>query len=224
MLRFVRLGPNLEAVPLPRFAKLPEERRAAILDAARTEFAEHGFASASYNRIIAATGISKGAMYYYFVDKTDLYLAVLEDVLDRVETQARAMGPLTADTEDAFWDELSDRALRLHLDLGIDAELAAFGHKLYTSGIGLQHISWRLSEWMGQLIQIGVSIGFVRTDLPVKMLAQASSGLMMGLDRYHLDEFAKRGLGVVETEEEAKESFGHTITLCRSLLSRPTRG
>ena len=34
----------------------------------------HGFENASLNRIIKKAGISKGAMYYYFDDKMDLYI------------------------------------------------------------------------------------------------------------------------------------------------------
>jgi len=60
-------------VPLPRFQNLDETRRRAILAAAAEEFGERGFAQASYNRIIERAGISKGAMYYYFADKDDLY-------------------------------------------------------------------------------------------------------------------------------------------------------
>jgi AcrR family transcriptional regulator len=48
----------------PRFAKLPQTQRDAILRAALDEFAAHGFHDASLNRVIEAAGISKGSMYY----------------------------------------------------------------------------------------------------------------------------------------------------------------
>ncbi len=51
-------------MPLPRFEKLDEPRRRAILAAAAEEFGDLGFDGASYNRIIKRAGISKGAMYY----------------------------------------------------------------------------------------------------------------------------------------------------------------
>jgi AcrR family transcriptional regulator len=43
------------------------------LEAAAKEFVAHGFEAASLNRILDDAGISKGAAYYYFDDKTDLY-------------------------------------------------------------------------------------------------------------------------------------------------------
>ncbi len=71
-------------MPRPRFLKLDEDRRNKILDAAKSEFAESGFEQASYNRIIERAGLSKGAMYYYFDDKLDLYLTVLEDTFQKM--------------------------------------------------------------------------------------------------------------------------------------------
>ena len=42
------------------------QQQETILRAALAEFAAHGFADASLNRIIEAAGISKGSLYYYF--------------------------------------------------------------------------------------------------------------------------------------------------------------
>ena len=65
-------------MPRPRFKKLAADKRAAIIEAAGVEFAAHGFQGASLNAIIAAAGISKGAFYYYFDDKADLFATVIE--------------------------------------------------------------------------------------------------------------------------------------------------
>ena len=69
-------------MPRPRFERLDPERRGAVLDAAATEFAARGYDGASYNRIIERSGVSKGAMYYYFEDKADLYATVLGHALE----------------------------------------------------------------------------------------------------------------------------------------------
>ncbi len=60
------------------FTKIPEEKQKKILDAAITEFAEHGFASANINQIADNAGVSVGAMYKYFLSKEKLYLAVVQ--------------------------------------------------------------------------------------------------------------------------------------------------
>ena len=58
----------------------PEESRAAILQAAAHEFAEHGIAGARTNAIASEAGVNKALLYYYFKDKETLYGAVLDDV------------------------------------------------------------------------------------------------------------------------------------------------
>lgn len=56
----------------------PERARLAILDAATSEFADHGFAGARVDRVAAGAGLNKAMLYHYFGDKEALYVAVLE--------------------------------------------------------------------------------------------------------------------------------------------------
>ena len=58
--------------------KLPDARRLHILETAARVFATHGFADASINAILEQAGVSKGAAYYYFDDKEDLFLTVVQ--------------------------------------------------------------------------------------------------------------------------------------------------
>ena len=64
-------------MPRPRFARLTAAKRERIMEAAAKEFAAHGYEGATLNRILVEAGISKGAAYYYFDDKADLYLTAL---------------------------------------------------------------------------------------------------------------------------------------------------
>src|SRR5580698_7085080 len=57
----------------------PEESRAAILQAAAHEFAEHGIAGARTDAIAREARVNKALLYYYFKDKETLYAAVLEE-------------------------------------------------------------------------------------------------------------------------------------------------
>src|SRR5436309_14614572 len=57
----------------------PEESRAAILQAAAQEFAEHGIAGARTDEIARQAGVNKALLYYYFKDKETLYGAVLDE-------------------------------------------------------------------------------------------------------------------------------------------------
>ena len=89
-------------MPRKRFADLEDGRRERILTAAAEEFAGRGYEAASVNRIIAAAGISKGSLYYYFDDKEDLFITVVEHASQQIrrETGAPELGELTAAT---YW-------------------------------------------------------------------------------------------------------------------------
>ena len=59
--------------------------REQILASAAQLFIEHGYIGLSMRQIAEAVGVTKAAIYYHFRDKEDLFLAVLEDYLERVE-------------------------------------------------------------------------------------------------------------------------------------------
>ncbi len=64
----------------------PEESRAAILQAAAKEFAEHGIAGARTDAIARQAGVNKALLYYYFKDKETLYGAVLDHAFSGMKT------------------------------------------------------------------------------------------------------------------------------------------
>lgn len=63
----------------PRWRRLPDDRRAAILHAALTEFDLKGLEAARMDDIAAAAGISKGTVYRYFPDKMQLFSESIAD-------------------------------------------------------------------------------------------------------------------------------------------------
>lgn len=80
-----------------------EQARERILDAAFTEIRRQGYQAASVAAILAATGLTKGALYHYFPSKKALGLAVVDErvsralhcsVLDRLELVEGDPAPL----------------------------------------------------------------------------------------------------------------------------------
>ena len=57
--------------------------RAALLDAALELFAERGYQAASVEEIALRAGYSKGAVYFHFSGKEDLFYALLAERVDR---------------------------------------------------------------------------------------------------------------------------------------------
>lgn len=60
------------------------ETRQQIVDAAKTVFHHWGVNRSSLDRVAQATGLTRGAIYWHFKDKAELFLAVRENVLSPV--------------------------------------------------------------------------------------------------------------------------------------------
>jgi AcrR family transcriptional regulator len=69
----------------------PARNRERILAAALGEFARHGLGGARVDRIAARAGANKRMLYYYFGNKDDLFLAVLEESYRRIRSAERAL-------------------------------------------------------------------------------------------------------------------------------------
>lgn len=61
-------------------AERAAETRDALMGAARPLFASVGFADASLETIVRDAGVTRGALYHHFADKTELFAAVFEQV------------------------------------------------------------------------------------------------------------------------------------------------
>jgi AcrR family transcriptional regulator len=61
--------------------------RGQLIEVATSLFADHGYEGTSIEAVLAATGVSRGALYHHFAGKQALFTAVLEAVSDRVTAQ-----------------------------------------------------------------------------------------------------------------------------------------
>ena len=84
----------------------PAQTRRLLLDAAFAEIYRRGFQAASLDRILATTGVTKGALYHHFPSKTDLGYAVIDEVVGEM-IRGRWLRPL-AEAEDPI-DGLTSR-------------------------------------------------------------------------------------------------------------------
>jgi len=68
------------------------ETRRLLLEAGRRLFAERGFADTGTPDIVAAAGLTRGALYHHFADKTALFAAVVEAEHAAVAVSIEAAG------------------------------------------------------------------------------------------------------------------------------------
>lgn len=69
---------------------MSDTRRALVLDAARSVFAEKGLEGAGIREIARRAGYTPGALYSYFDSKEAIYAALLSESLDRLHAEVAA--------------------------------------------------------------------------------------------------------------------------------------
>ena len=173
-------------MPRPRFARAPVEKREALLDAAAREFAARGYEDASINRILVAAGFSKGSFYYYFDDKPDLAIAVLEREAARYIELWGQLRKVT--TAEEFWAEISrlmergTAQLRQAPQSTVDAMLR-IGTAMARHPELLERLSSPVFREATAKISAfwkhGQDIGAVRVDLPVPTLIALAQDMKM---------------------------------------------
>src|SRR5438034_8699312 len=89
-----------------------EETRHTIRRQARALFARQGFAATSTAEIVAATGLTKGALYHHFEDKRSLFRAVVEELEADLAAEVAAAANNQTDT----WSRL-EAACHAYLDV-----------------------------------------------------------------------------------------------------------
>ncbi len=87
------------------------ERRSQILRAARAVFIDRGFIAARVEDVAKRAGLSKGAVYFYFASKRDLFLALVQEehentysFLDRAEEDHRPAAVKLVDLGQQYLD------------------------------------------------------------------------------------------------------------------------
>lgn len=79
-----------------------ETTRGALIDAARMLFVTNGYADTATPDIVAAAGLTRGALYHHFSDKRALFLAVVEREAAMVAAEIDRRAVAAADPRQAL--------------------------------------------------------------------------------------------------------------------------
>ena len=81
----------LQSTETRAFLQLDYDKQRRIVEASIDEFAEKGYEKASMNMVVKKAGISKGALFNYFVNKSGLFGFIYRLVLKQVKYHLRAV-------------------------------------------------------------------------------------------------------------------------------------
>jgi AcrR family transcriptional regulator len=169
-----------QAFATPRVRRTQADRSAATRDAlvaaARRLFAADGFAEVPTDAIVAAAGVTRGALYHQFADKTALFDAVLEaveaDIARRLADAVAAAG--ISDPVQAL-----RHAVRTWLDICVEPEIHRVALIDGPSVVGWAH--WRevcqrhVFGLVETLVAAGIEQGHIRPQ-PTRPLAHVLMG------------------------------------------------
>ncbi|MFB2580962.1 TetR/AcrR family transcriptional regulator [Herbiconiux sp. P15] len=167
-------------MPRPIDPEKYESRRAAIVTAASTEFATHGYQASTTAGICREAGISSGTFFHYFPTKLDALVAVLEsgcddlrDHLARIEQNASGL----------------EAVLRYATALG--AEVSEESYRVFVAGLAgvesdprvaaaLQAEATLIDDFLARHVEAGQQTCEIRRDAPASDLARWVSWLLDG--------------------------------------------
>jgi AcrR family transcriptional regulator len=145
------------------------------MEVAAQEFARYGFEDASINRILERAQMSKGATYYYFADKVDLFFTVVQYCNERLKLIDQEIDPtpLTAET---FWPTFAE----LHRQPLIRSFeqpwlFAAINAARHLSPAALEReplasFARQLIAWVMTIVKRGQELAVIRTDIPDELI------------------------------------------------------
>jgi TetR/AcrR family acrAB operon transcriptional repressor len=164
--------------------------RELVLDAAERVFREHGVTRTSLAKVATAAGMTRGAVYWHFKDKADLFAALCERATLPLDAMLAATGSAsTHDPLGALRDFMASALRHLATDPRAQAVFEIIFLKTELCG-ELGEVAGRrdrerracLSQ-VEQLVRQAVDLGHLPADTDAVLVTQLLLGCMGGLMR-----------------------------------------
>ena len=147
--------------------------RGAILEAARTSFAEHGYQATTIRGVARAAGVDPALVHYFFGTKRGLFAAALELPYDPAEVvrQARAGDP----------DRIGERLARAVIGLWDQPEVGGRLVAMLRSAVTHEEAARLLREFLGRevLLRLAQVVGGADAERRAALLASQIVGVAM---------------------------------------------
>jgi TetR/AcrR family acrAB operon transcriptional repressor len=162
--------------------------RVALLDAAQRVFRERGVAHASLAEVAAAAGVTRGAVYWHFRDKADLFAALCERVQLPMEAMLASAGEIRQqDPLGALRALAVDGLTRLATDARTQAVFDVIFHKCEFAAEFASLAERRHATDSGCLVSVerllkqAVAAGQLPRDADTRLAARCVNAFMVGV-------------------------------------------
>jgi AcrR family transcriptional regulator len=184
---------------------LGEDTRARIVSVARQLFAENGYADTSINDLVNAAGVTRGALYHHFKDKTALFAEVFTEVAR--ETLGRI---LQATSEGAdLWERLRN-GREAWLDTCTEPEtyrIMLIDGRSVLDAKSRRAILASIGSVEANLIRSAIELLVQSGELPPGIRIESAATLLTGV-------FDAASIAIAEAEDKLKtrKEIGETLT------------
>ncbi len=193
----------------------PFEHKQELLEAALKEFNNKGYSKASLSKILKTAKMSKGAFYYHFKNKEDLYFGLIEVLINKKKAfLAEKVKPEVLE-KDIF------TILKNQMDIAIEfatqyPEIGEFsegfikekGNPIYQKA--LKKYNFMNNDAFKPLIEAAYKRGEFREDLPPEFVHN-----MIGFFLTYSAELTQ-----MHKTEDYKENINHLIDFLKNGLER----
>jgi AcrR family transcriptional regulator len=187
--------------------------RAALLGAARRLFATKGYSHSGREEIVAAAGVTRGALQHHFGDKQSLFLAVYEAIEQQVVT-ATATAAMAAGDDPV---EQLRAGCHAYLDAALDPAVqricAIDGPAVLPDDVRREITDRYALGLVRDAVQQAVDTGAI-DDAPVEALTRMLLAGVMAAAQY---------VAIAPYPEAARVDAGRTVDLLLDRLKRDPR-
>jgi len=185
-------------------AQKSRETREAILSACLMLFAKHGFANTSIDDIGRSVNITKGAVYWHFQSKEELFQAILERIRDR--WQQMILQPVSAEkSASARLQLLFDRYSQLFHET---PEICVFLQRILleddqTFAPQVAAVFRKTARFIGRILEEGKVSNEFRGNFDSSLVAHGMLGSLSGATQQSI---ANQSLSLESLIQELKAS------------------
>jgi AcrR family transcriptional regulator len=185
--------------------------RRALLDAARSLFAEKGYHGAAAEEIVGRAGLTRGALYHHFEDKKDLFRVVVDEMEGEIDEEIEA-----AERAQPGLPEAVMAGYRAFIDAVLDPEMR---RTFFLDGPSVLGWEWReidARHAVGKIeegLEALIAEGFVEPQ-PIGPLARLINGTLL--------EAAFFVAASEDPEAARDEVWGAMERLVGGLMRRPS--
>lgn len=174
---------NAESKQRARTSEEKQFRRRAILDAARSQFAEVGYEAFSMARLAKGAGLAKGTLYLYFGTREEVFLELHNELMTAWENRF-LKGLLQGMTDEAlirhFWDSAKAEPLMIPLLVRLD--------HVIEHNVSIKHLitSKRLLRDLLERVSLGIAAVLELEPGQAADLVRGMASLLIGTA--HIDQ------------------------------------